>query len=368
MATALIQDPAAVLQRVEAVADDASYAREMSTLERAMASAATRGAAPAVLLAVTHLIARSRGVAPGERSREAIAARALRAIARPEMLQRIAEDALDGPPAGREPARRLLVTLGEAGVLALAAARERAATNGPGWPGRPRFVAAVREAGALALSPLSAFLRQANLHDHALLEDLLRGIPELPPQHAAHPAVEPLGTLLSTQLLRSDSPAVRRAAAVALSAVWGARANPWLGPLLEDADDGLRIAALGALRRQGGVDREVVRRIDRILSGQVASGSELKIAAAGALVDTSGPARLAALDALVRAVRPAGSSGFFTKLVAVEVAEDPAVMANLCQVLLTLGGPEAVRAVEARAAKASGDLKRRLGELLARPR
>src|SRR6185369_16798030 len=162
---------------------------------------------------VGHLFARARGAEPGERSREALAARALRAFARPEILSRIADDALDGPPPAREPARKLLVALGGTGVHALAAARERAGSHGAAWPGRPRFVAAVREIGPAALPALLGFLQQADPRDAPFLEDLLRAVPDAP----GAPGAEPIGALVSTKHLRHEAPSVRRAAAVALA-------------------------------------------------------------------------------------------------------------------------------------------------------
>jgi serine/threonine-protein kinase len=374
MATALLQDPGAVFASLEALRDDADYARDMSTLERAMASVAQRGGggAPALLAAVTHLTARARGVAPGERTREAVAARVLRTFARPELLLRIAEEALDGPPAAREPARKLLVTVGAAGAHALAAARERASAQGPSWAGRPRFVAALREIGAAAALPaLISFLQQADARDAALLEDFLRAVPEGRPQdaRAVDPASETLGTLLSTVHIRHPAAAVRRAAVTALASVWGPRANAWLVPLLEDADDGLRMAALAALRRHGGVDRELVRRLERLLLvNPTATSADLRVSAAAALGDATAAARPAAVEALTQALRPQASGSFLAKLVTVEVRDEPEILATMAQALLHLGAPEAARVIEARAARSTGETRQRLLDVLARAR
>jgi serine/threonine-protein kinase len=372
MATALVKEPAAVLARIEALQDHADYSRDMATLERAMASAAQRGAAASLLVAVTHLAARARGAQPGERSREAVAARALRSIAKPEILLRVAEDALDGPPPAREPARKVLVALGAAGAHALALARTRATGQGAAWAGRARFVAAMREVGAAAIAPILGFLRDADARDVTVLEDLLRAVPDVNAATSMRapgvldPAQEQLGTLISTTHVRHEAPPVRRAAAQALAAVWGSRANAWLGPLLEESDDGVRIVALGGLRKNGGVDREVVRRIERILGGAVAAGTELRVAAAAALADAIGLARTAAAEALSQALRPAGGGGFLSKLVTSEARENPEVLATMAQVLLTIGGPEAARVVEARAAKSGPEARQRLMDLLQR--
>ena len=370
MATALIQDAGAVLARLDELADPADYARELASLERAMASLATRGAAAALATVVGYLAERARGAAPGDRSHETLAARALRSIEKPELLLRMADEALDGQPAAREPARKVLVHLGPAGAHALAAARERAGAQGAAWGGRHRFVAAMREVGATALPTLASFLQQADARDVTLIEDLLRSVaeaavprPGVPSPPAAAEAGERLGALISTRDVRHPAPAVRRAATGALAAVWGPRANPWLAPLLEDADDGLRIAVLGALRKNGGVDRELVKRIERILTGAVPAGTDLRSSAAAALADATGPARAQAVESLSLALRPA-SGGFLSKLVTVDVREDPVAITTMAQVLLALGGAEGARVVEARAAKSSAELKRALQDLL----
>lgn len=366
MATQLVEDAGAVLGRIDAAQDLASYARELATLERAMAALATRGDAPALAAAVAHLAARAQGAEPGEGTREALAARALRTLEEPERLLRTAEQALDGPTAAREPARKVLVTLGGAGAHALCLARERAGVHGPSWAGRPRFVAAAHEIGPAALPILAAFEQQVDPRDAALLEDLLRAVtaPTGGEGRAPPPLIERLGATLTTRHLRHEAPGVRRAAAVALASLWGPRANPWLAPLLEDADDGLRIAAIHALRKHAGVDPEVVRRLGRILSWTSPAGTELRVAAAAALADTTGPARALAVEALSQAIRPA-DKGFFSRLVTAPWYEDPAVVTTMARTLLALGGADAARLIEARAARTGAELRRQLLDLLA---
>jgi hypothetical protein len=365
MATALMQNPAPVLRQLEALPQIEAYAREMATLERALFSVATRGGAAALLAAVTHLAARARGALPGAQSREALAARTLGAIvAKPGPLLRVAREALDGEPAPREAARKVLVMLGTAGATALATARAQGAKKGPGWPGRARFVAALREIGVGAVRAIEATMQHVDPNDVALIEDLLRAMPELP-KPLPDPAHERLGTLLSGSLLRHGSIVVRRLAVPALASVWGARANAWLAPLLGDHDDGLRMAALAGLRRHGGVDRDVVARIEQMLSGATPAGAELRVAAAAALRDATGPARAAAVEALSQAVRPAGG-GFLSKLVTSSANDDPVLLATMAQVLMAIGGVEGARVVEARAAKSGGEVKQRLMDVLAR--
>src|SRR6185369_11364866 len=109
---------------------------------------------------------------------------------------------------------------------ALCDARKRAAKTGrdadAAWPGRPRFINAMREIGAAALPAFAAAMVRIELREDALAEDLLLGAP----------------------FLRHASPAVRRAAVVAVASLRGAAANPWIAPLLEEPDDDLRLTVI----------------------------------------------------------------------------------------------------------------------------
>src|SRR5262249_37188259 len=157
----------------------------------------------------------------------------------------------------------------------------------------------------------------------------------------------------------------------ALSSVWGPRANPWYSPLVEDPDDGVRIAAVSALRKHGGLDREAVRRIGRVLTNALSAGAEAKVAAAAALGDTAGPARAAAAAPPPSGLLPRAAprpTGFFTKRVTADVREDDTVVVTMARVLLSIGGPEGAKAVQVRAGKSGGELKRQLQGLVdARP-
>jgi hypothetical protein len=69
---------------------------------------------------------------------------------------------------------------------------------------------------------------------------------------------------------------------------------------------------------------------------------------------------------LTQVLKPAGA-GFFSKLVTGEVRDDALVTVTVARTLLSIGGPAAVPAVEARAARASPDLRRELSVLLTAP-
>jgi hypothetical protein len=136
-----------------------------------------------------------------------------------------------------------------------------------------------------------------------------------------------------------------------------------MASMLEDPDDGLRIAALAALRRGGGIDREAVRRIERLLTGAVPAGDELRTSAAAALGDSLGTARAAAAEVLAQVLKPQTQS-FFTKLVTVETSESPLYVLTMARTLLAIGGPEASKVIELKASRSRPELRRQLEELL----
>jgi serine/threonine-protein kinase len=371
LAGALFYDPEGTLARVEGITDPGALGIEAAALSRALGQLAARGATAQLAVAVARIAAFP------------VLARALQGLAKPELLAGAAQAALDGAPAVRESARRFLLALANApqggarggvgamGALALVQARERASSAGPGWPGRPRFVATMKELGAAAIEPLCEALERAHPDDLALLEDLLRAVPE-PVARAGAPASvgrgpeERLGALVAQRYLHHEAPAVRRAAAAALATAWGARSVGHLAGLLQDPDDGARITALAALRKHGAIDRDVVHVIERMLTGASAGGAELRVAAAAALGDTTGPARAAAVEALARALKPTSGS-LILKLVASDASE-PMVVTAMARVILAIGGAEGARAVEARASRAGPELRRQLHDLLNTPR
>ncbi|MEO7331863.1 MAG: HEAT repeat domain-containing protein [Minicystis sp.] len=235
----------------------------------------------------------------------------------------------------------------------------------------------MREVGPSALRAVADSLARVDPNDAALVEDLLRAIPEVTEQRESSApvsgaptsgaptasAIQSAGEAI-TRLLRHTAPAVRRAAVAALATLWGPRANPWMAGMLEDTDDGLRIAALAALRRGGGIDRESVRRIDRLLSGAVPAGDDLRTSAAAALGDALGTARAVAAEALTTALKPASQS-FFSKLVTVESNESPLFVLTMARVLLAIGAPDAVKIIEIKASRSRAEIRRPLEELLA---
>ena len=358
-ATALIKDPESAAVRLDAITDPAQLARELPGLDRAMAALAHRGEAVALHAVVARLTARARGEAPGDATCAGLAAKALQTLfAKPTLLLPIAQAALDAPALARESARRVLAIAGLSGAVALCTARQSPAAEAELAAGmRSRFVAALREVGPVALSVIVEALRRAAAHEASLLEDLLRAVPESVPVGVGDAAGDPGETV--AELLRHATPAVRRAAVTALASLWGPRARTRLVKALDDADESVLMATIGALHRGGGIDGEMVRRIERILAEASPASDELRMAAAGALVDTVGPARAQAIQVVSRAVAPP-VAGFLSKLMSAETVERPRVVVTLARVLIGLAGEGAARVIETRAARSSAELKREL--------
>jgi len=358
-ATALIKDPEGAAARLDALTDPAQLARELPGLDRAMAALAHRGEAVALQTVAARLAALARGAPPDDATCAGLAARALQTLfAKPTLLLPIALAALDAPAAPREAARKVLAIAGAAGAVSLCTARESPAGGTEIGAGtRSRFVAALREIGPKAVPVIADALRRAGTHDAVFLEDLLRAVPDGVAWQGSDAAADP-GEIVA-DLLRHPTPAVRRAAVTALASLRGPRAQALLVKTLDDTDEGVLMAAIGALHRSGGIDVEMVRRIERILAEASPAGDELRMAAAGALVDTAGAARSQAIEVLSRAVAPP-VAGFLSKLMSAETVERPRVVVTLARVLLGLAGEGAARVIETRAARSSAELKRDL--------
>ncbi|MEP7123445.1 MAG: protein kinase, partial [Byssovorax sp.] len=358
-ATALIKDPEAAAARLDAITDPAQLARELPGLDRAMAALAHRGESVALQTVVARLLALAQGAPPAEAASAGLAAKALHTLfAKPTLLLPIAQAALDALAAAREAARRVLAIAGGAGAVALCTARQSPTAGTEIGAGlRERFVAALREIGPAALPVIVDGLRQTGAHEVMLLEDLLRAVPDGATPRASEGAADP-GEIVA-DLLRHATPSVRRAAVTALASLWGPRARLRLVKALDDTDEGVLMATIGALHRGGGVDGDVVARIEKILAEASPAGDELRIAAAGALVDTVGAARTQAIEVLSRAVAPP-VAGFLSKLISAETVERPRVVVTLARVLLGLAGDSAARVIETRAARSSAELKREL--------
>jgi serine/threonine-protein kinase len=349
----LMRDPQGYLAKVLSIEDLPRFAAEMATLERVMSSLARRGEANALQATVQALGAFANKTPPGDDTREGLAARVRRSVFTPALLLPIAEQYLAGPVERRESAKALAVRGREAGAHALYTARERLGDPGA----RPRFVAAMREIGAPCWPVLSAALQklppiQDPSFDPALAEDLLRCVPNV---------VDEVAGSLVSKLVRQGPPAVAKAAVGALVTLWGPRAKPLLVGTLDQGDDGVRMAALAALRKMRSVDEHVLARIDRILARSVPGGDDLRAAAAGALADVAQPLRPQAIELLKRTAQ---AKAKVMALLAGKQAESAQVVVACARVLLAIGGEQGRALVEDRAERSDGSLRDQLYELL----
>jgi hypothetical protein len=139
---------------------------------------------------------------------------------------------------------------------------------------------------------------------------------------------------------------------------------PLLVAVLDNEDDGVCITALTALRKVGGIDENVLSRIDRILTK---GGSDLRAAAAAALADTPPRAQPQAVAVLRRALVPQ-TKGMLARIrgPAAGVEQDTVVVLALVRTVLAIGGPEGREAVEIRAAHAEEPLRSQILDLMPR--
>jgi hypothetical protein len=152
----------------------------------------------------------------------------------------------------------------------------------------------------------------------------------------------------------------------ALASLRGPRARPLLVGVLDNPDASVRIAALSALRKVGGIDQMVVGRIERILVRASPEEEQLRSAAAAALADATDAARTASFELLKK--RVSLSRGLFSF---VRGGSDPeengVVLLALARSLVAIGGPEGKKIVAERAAKAPDPIGSQLDNLLAVP-
>src|SRR5262249_20124968 len=145
----------------------------------------------------------------------------------------------------------------------------------------------------------------------------------------------------------------------ALGPLWGARARSVLVAALSDADDGVRMAAVTALRSVRAIDAEVVKAFDGLLGGDTV---ELGAIAVAALAEAQPDARSPAVALLGRVVRPRGS--VVAMLTSSSGEHPPLVVEAAARALLAIGGEEGRKTVELRAIRSSGDLQRKLRALV----
>jgi hypothetical protein len=350
LAEALIREPTQFLRALDLIGDPDDYARELATLEAAMAVLARRAEAPALLAAIGVLARHAKGSGkPG--SRESHALRTMKSMIDKQRLLPIANAVLVGPPHQRDAARQLLVLAGSAGAHALYMAREML-TDGSA---RPQWVATFRETGPAGWSILSAVLPRLEVQnetDIAFIEDLLRAMPD-----RQDPA---LGDAVAKFL---SHPRLRTTALAAIVPLWGERARKPLMDALEFAEEPARIVAVTELRRIRGIDESAMAVIERLLTMKGSAGEELRAAAAAALADVVPTMRARAIALLTKSIE--AKRGLVAMLRGDGGSEESVLVTEaMARALLSLDRTEGVRVVKARISKSDGALRARLLALL----
>lgn len=350
LADALIREPTQFLLTLDLIGDPETYARELSTLEAAMATLARRAEATALLAVMSALARHAKGAGkPGPRENAAL--RTMKSMIDKQRLLPIATTLLVGPAHQREAARQLIVVAGSVGASALYAARE--ATLDPG--ARPIFVKVLRDTGPAGWTLLSQALPQMEVRDDAelaLVEDLLRAMPD-----RADPVLgEAVAKFLAHPLLRPT-------AIAAIVPLWGERARKPLVEALEYAEEPTRIVALDQLRRLRAIDEYVVSVIERFLTMRGSAGEELRASAATALADVAAPLRARAVQLLSKAVE--GKRGLVAMLRGSDnTDESVVVMEAMGRALVALDRAEGIRALKARLSRSEGVMRQRLTAVL----
>jgi hypothetical protein len=191
--------------------------------------------------------------------------------------------------------------------------------------------------------------------DPALVEDLLRAMPHALDEHAA---------AVAARFVHHASPAVRRAALIALALAHGVGARDRLIAALDDRDDGVRLIAVAMLRQIGAIEAGAIDALGRILSGTGHASQELRAKAAAALADAKDHG--AAVAILMHAIEPPKTGVLGAMLRGATRDEAAEVILAAARVLLMLGGDAGRRAVQRRADECSGKTRARLLTVLTR--
>ncbi|MBX3215430.1 MAG: protein kinase [Labilithrix sp.] len=350
LADALVREPSQFLITLDLIGDPGTYESELATLEAAMATLARRAEA-AGLLAVMSTLARHAKGAGKAGPRETAALRTMKSMIDKQRLLPIATTLLVGPAHQREAARQLIVIAGSVGASALYTARE--ATLDPA--ARPIFVQVLRDTGPAGWALLSHLLPHMEVRDDAelaLVEDLLRAVPDRPDPGLG----EAVAKFLAHPLLRPT-------ALAAIVPLWGERAKKPLVEALEYADEPTRILALGELRRLRAIDEYVLSVLERFLTMRGSAGEELRASAAAALADVSAPLRTRVVQLLSKAVE--GKRGLVAMLRGSDNNDESVVvMEAMGRALLALDRAEGVRALKGRLSRSEGLMKARLSAVL----
>jgi serine/threonine-protein kinase len=298
LAGMLAREPTSWLRKLTAERDIRSFQRMLAELEIALRMLAKRADARAMWAASSALdgIATQETQAPGSRGQRA--GLLLRLFNDPGMLGPVSERLLLHDDDARDAARTLVTRAGVAGAYALYGARVKLAPHAQvrhpfvttmrdirdaGWPVTRAALERIPDAALVGAHPLAA----------DLAEDLLLSVPNVRDEDAGR---------LVAKFVRAREPGLCRAATGALARLWADRAQPVLFGLLDDADEGVRVAAIVGLRELGAIDEHVVRKLAPLMT-RSGGGRELRLAALSALEVATLDARPLAATLLVQFVR-----------------------------------------------------------------
>lgn len=338
----LARDPKEWLKKFATEHDPRAFSQRLAELEGSVRAFAQRADAKTLwaISSTLHVIASgpSGPMAQG-------AARVLALFSTPELLGPLAERFLSRDDDAKESARTLITQARVAGAYALYGARLKLAGH---HAARISFVTAMQKLGEHGWPVIRAALDRipdaamTGEHPRAaeLAEDLLLCVPNLRDDDAGQ---------LVAKYANARVPSLCRAAARALTKLWGERARPLLLGLVTNADDGVRMAAVIGLREIDAVDVHAVRRIAPLLDPSVA-GPQARAAAVAALVTALPDARQLAAGILAQAVR--------------EPALDDATVIAAARALLGIAGVAAVDVIRERASLSVAPLRGQLDGLL----
>jgi serine/threonine-protein kinase len=340
----LIADPARWLKQLADARDPRAFTALCGSIERGVSHIAERGHF-AVLWRLASTVSVIADEGPRTAGSRALNAHRLHAaVLDPDVLALVAHGLLRGEGEEKE-ALRLLQDAKVAGAYALYGVRARATWDDAA---RARFSSAMRSFGENAWPALRAALEKLEpqvARAPELVWDLFAAAPDVPDDAAGQ---------VIARYLASASPVLRAVATTALARAWGRRARAMLLALLQDPDDGVRVAAIAALEAQQDIDEHVVRKLAAILQPQSPAGGELRARVIGALSRVGVSGGLEAANALTKVVNSSPGQGTSEQLILLAA-----------RALLRIPGNQAAPVLQARAAHAQEPLRSKLLELIA---
>ncbi|MDB4933816.1 MAG: serine/threonine protein kinase, partial [Labilithrix sp.] len=362
VAEALVQNPAAWLQRFAKTPDPRAFKQAAQRLEAALRVLAAAGETRALWAVSSTLHGIAMEGTQAVNSRAHVAATLLRVFEDPAILSGIAEQLLTGNEEIREHAKRLLVHAGVAGAYGLYGARVKLAND---QAIRGVFTTVLKDFGPKAWPVVRAALEKIIASDQSqnprtmeLAEDLLLSVPIVGDEQAGH---------LVVKYLRVDVPGVCRAATASIVKMWADRAKPLLVGMLQSKDDAVRIAGIAGLRQLEAIDEHVIPRLQAILLRRIPAGEELRAAAAVALSHTVPSARQPAVSLLVQLLTPPRDASLDPRLATPQTntfSREDAVTLAITRSLLTIGGKGYRGLVAERAERSPEPLRAQLKKLL----